>query len=172
MNLLNDSSNEGYKFAKTMVCYRQSNSKKINIKFETESIKSSLCDLCDYSDGCILVTGDMTVNAGSDTRVAFKKYAPFATCKTGINDINHIYIALPMYNLIKYSDNYSDTSRNLWQLKRDESPVDNADLIIDSNNLNSQSFKYKAIERIFFKEQKVSTGQGHDYTTGCLLDYQ
>ena len=74
--------------------------------------------------------------------------------------------------MIKYSDNYSDTSRNLWQFKRDESPVDNADLIIDSNNLNSQSFKYKAIERIFFKEQKVSTGQGHDYTTGCLLDYQ
>ena len=29
-NLLNDSSNEGYKFAKTMVFYRQSNSKKIN----------------------------------------------------------------------------------------------------------------------------------------------
>ena len=55
----------------------------------------------------------MTVNAGSDTRVAYKNYAPFATYKTGINDINHIYIALPMQNLIKYSDNYLDTSRNL-----------------------------------------------------------
>ena len=74
--------------------------------------------------------------------------------------------------MIKYSDNYLDTSRNLWQFKRDESPVDNADLIIDSNNFNSQSFKYKAIERIFFKDQNVSTGQGHDYTIGYLLDYQ
>ena len=27
---------------------------------------------------------------------------------------------MPMYNLIEYSDNYSDTSGNLWQFKRDE----------------------------------------------------
>ena len=25
-----------------------------------------------------------------------------------------------MYNLIEYSDNYSDTSGSLWQFKRDE----------------------------------------------------
>ena len=30
---------------------------------------------------------------------------------------------MPMYNLIEYSDNYSDTSGSLWQFKRDESPV-------------------------------------------------
>ena len=30
INLLNDSSDEGYKLTKTMVFYRQSNSKKIN----------------------------------------------------------------------------------------------------------------------------------------------
>ena len=45
-----------------------------------------------------------------------------------------------MYNLIEYSDNYSDTSESLWQFKWDEVPVYNADLTID----NSQSFKYKA----------------------------
>ena len=45
-----------------------------------------------------------------------------------------------MYNLIEYSDNYSDTSGSLWQFKRDEVPANNADLTID----NSQSFKYKA----------------------------
>ena len=27
---------------------------------------------------------------------------------------NHIYIAMPMYNLIEYSDNYSNTSGGLW----------------------------------------------------------
>ena len=42
--------------------------------------------------------------------------------------------------MIEYSDNYSDTSESLWQFKRDEVPVDNADLTIDK----SQSFKYKA----------------------------
>ena len=37
------------------------------IKFETGSIKSSLCD---YSDAFILVTGDITVNAGNNTGVS------------------------------------------------------------------------------------------------------
>ena len=45
-----------------------------------------------------------------------------------------------MYNLIKYSDNYSDTSKSLWQFKSEKVPNNNADLTID----NSQSFKYKA----------------------------
>ena len=53
---------------------------------------------------------------------------------------NHIYIAMPMYNLTEYSDNYSDTSGSLGQFKRDEVPARNNDnLTID----NSQSFKYK-----------------------------
>ena len=42
--------------------------------------------------------------------------------------------------MIEYSNNYSDTSGNLWQFKRDEVPGINADLTID----NSESFKYKA----------------------------
>ena len=45
-----------------------------------------------------------------------------------------------MYNLIEYSDNYSDTSGSLWQFKRDEVPNNNADLTAD----NSQSLKDKA----------------------------
>ena len=37
--------------------------------------------------------------------------APFSTCKTETNDVfvneaNHIYIAMPVYNLIEFSDNY------------------------------------------------------------------
>ena len=47
---------------------------------------------------------------------------------------------MPMYNLIEYSDNYSDTSGSLWQFKRDEVPANKAVLAIN----NSQSFKYKA----------------------------
>ena len=44
-----------------------------------------------------------------------------------------------MYNLIEYSENYSDTSGSLWQFKRDEI-VNNADV----SNDNTPSFKYKA----------------------------
>ena len=42
------------------------------IKFETETIKSSLCD---YSDAFILVTGNITVNADNNQDVAFKNCA-------------------------------------------------------------------------------------------------
>ena len=57
-----------------------------------------------------------------------------------IDEANHIYIAMPMSNLIEHSDNYSDTSGHLWQFKRDKIPANNADLTADY----SQSFKYKA----------------------------
>ena len=47
---------------------------------------------------------------------------------------------MPMYNLIDYSDNYSDTSGSLWQFKRDEI-INHADV---TNYNNAPSFKYKA----------------------------
>ena len=47
---------------------------------------------------------------------------------------------MPMYNLIEYSDNYSDTSGSLWDFKRDEI-VNNANV---TNDDNAPSFKYKA----------------------------
>ena len=117
INLLSDSSNEESKFA-TKKCYvidKQGGT----IKFETETIKSSLCD---YSDAFILVTGNIAIAAGNNTDVAFTNCAPFSTCKTVINDVyfdetNYIYIAMPMYNLIEYCDNYSDTSQVYGSLK-------------------------------------------------------
>ena len=148
INLLNDSSNKESKFAtkKWYVIGSQATKGKYKqsdvIKFDTETIKSSLCD---YSDAFILVTGNITVAANNNTNVAFKNCAPITTCITKIGDefvdeANRIYIAMSMYNLIEYSDNYSDASGSLWQFKRDEVPADNADLSIN----NSQSFKYKA----------------------------
>ena len=82
----------------------------------------------------------------NDTDVAFKNCASFSTCKTVINDVfvdraEHIYIAMPIYNLIEYSDNCLDKSESLWQFKIDEVPSNNADLTIK----NSQSFKYKVV---------------------------
>ena len=82
INLLSDSSDKESKFAtkKWYVIDSQTAKGKYNpnicIRFEMETIKSSLCD---YSDAFILVTGDITVNANDDTHVAFKNWAPFFT---------------------------------------------------------------------------------------------
>ena len=40
--------------------------------------------------------------------------------ETFVNDAEHINIAMPMYSLIEYSYNYSDTLGSLQQFKRDE----------------------------------------------------
>ena len=118
------------------------------VKFLTSSLESSLCD---YSDAYVLVTGNIAVvGANNNTKVAFKNCAPFRKCRTEINETfideaEHINIAMPMYNLIEYSDNYSYTSGSLWQFKRDEIEV-NVDLTVDGNHIpnNSSSFKYKS----------------------------
>ena len=94
----------------------EGNEDDTTIKFETKVIKSNLCD---YSDTYILVTGNITVTGGdANTIVAFKNCAPFTKCITHINDedvdnADNLDIIMPMYNLIEYSDNYSDTSRSL-----------------------------------------------------------
>ena len=57
---------------------------------------------------------------------------------------------MSMYNLIEYSDNYSDTWGSLWQFKRDEIE-ENVDLSLDanyiSNNLSSCKCKYQVLLR-------------------------
>ena len=45
--------------------------------------------------------------------------------ETFIDEAEHINITMPMYNLIEYSDNYSDTSGTLWQFKSDEQAINN-----------------------------------------------
>ena len=128
VNLLSGSENENSKFATKkwyiIDCEAKGNySTDEEIKFLTRSIESILWD---YSDAYILVTGNINVTGGdANTKVAFKNCAPFEKCRTEINgifedDAPHINIAMPMYNLIAYSDNYSDISGSLWQFKRDE----------------------------------------------------
>ena len=138
-NLLNDSDNEYSNFAtrKWYIIndqnnrqYGRGNEKDSTIKFETKVIKPNLCD---YSDTYILVTGDIKVtDIAADTNVAFKNCAPFTRCVTHIIDehvesAENLDILMPMYNLIEYSDNYADYSESLYQFKRDESPMNNAE---------------------------------------------
>ena len=148
VNLLNGSDNENSKFATKKWYVIDSESKGVyshedEIKFLTSSLESSLCD---YSDAYILVTGNITATPNNAaTQVVFKNCAPFEKCRTEINETfvdetDFINITMPMYNLIEYSDNYSDTSGSLWGFKRDG--IDNnANVAYDNNAL---SFKYKA----------------------------
>ena len=50
---------------------------------------------------------------------------------------------MPMYNLIEYSDIYSETSGSLCQFKRDEQSINNMEPFIDITAENSSSFKQK-----------------------------
>ena len=58
-----------------------------------------------------------------------------------------------MFNLIEYSDNYSDTSGSLWNFKRDEI-TNNTDV---TNDDNAPSFKSNQILLVIQKimEQKM-----------------
>ena len=103
INLLNDLSN-AFATKKWYVIDSQTTKGKYKqgntIKFEIETITSSLCD---YSDAFILVTGNITVAANNDTDVASKNCAPFSTCTTRINDIfvdeaNHIYVVIVQFD--------------------------------------------------------------------------
>ena len=75
INLLKDSSNEESKFATKRWYVIESQTTKVKnkqgdtIKFETKTIKSSLCD---YSDAFILVTGNITVAANNDKVLRLK----------------------------------------------------------------------------------------------------
>ena len=159
VNLLGNADNEPLKFAtrKWYVVNDQNNTdygggdeNGTTIKFETKVIESNLCD---YSDAYILVTGGITATGGdANTKVAFKNCAPFTKCVTHINDehvdnADNLDIVMPMYNLIEYSDNYSDTSGRLWQFKRDEQNMNNGNPANVTTD-DSSSFKYKSS---FFK---------------------
>ena len=96
INLLNDTTNQSFKF-RTRNCVEINDESKgrydnSNIIFKTSIIRSNLCD---YSNACILVKGTITVlntaAAGAvvnntNKKVIFKNWAPFGDCITEINN--------------------------------------------------------------------------------------
>ena len=125
VNLLNGIDNENSKFATKKWHIIDSESKghyspEDPIKFLTSSLKSNLCD---YSDAYILVTGNINVTGGNaNEKAVFKNCAPFRECRTEINETfvnnaKHINIAMSMYNLVEYSDNYCEYSEVYGNLK-------------------------------------------------------
>ena len=95
------------------------------------------------------MTGDKKVADVANTNVALKNCAPFTRFVTHINDehvetAKNLYIIMSMFNLIEYSDNYADSSGSLYQFKRDESPMNDAENPLNVALDNSTSFKCKA----------------------------
>ena len=90
--------------------------------------------------------GDINVTAAPQIQVAFKDCAPFTKCitklhETRIDDAEDLDLVMPMYNLIEYSSNYSETTGSLCFYSKDEAINFNADI---KNNTNFKSFKYYA----------------------------
>ena len=132
-NIANDQSYENYDVGNEII-------------HNTEVLKPNLCD---YNDAYILVKSDITVAAAPATQVSFKNYAPFTKCitkidGTTIDDAENLDLVMPMYNLIQYSSNYSETTGNLWLHSKNERTNFNAD-ITDTNDFKSLKFKAKLL---------------------------
>ena len=92
----------------------------------------------------LLVRGDIIIIGHQATQAAFKNCAPFTKCVTkiagtAIPDAEDL--VMPMYNLIEYCSNYSETTGSLWFYSKHEATYFNADIV---NNNDFKSFKYKA----------------------------
>ena len=119
-------------------------------------LKSSLCD---YSDAYVLFKGTITnpnmtvasaaVNNGNK-KVIFKICAPFTDCISEINNTQvdkarNIDVVTLMYDLIKYSNNYSKTSGSSWQCFRHKPAVNGNGAIFYFNEVSPiKSFNSKA----------------------------
>ena len=117
-------------------------------------------DFCHYSDVYIIVKGKITVEEDNDRKkknnkkLTFKNNALFRSCiskinSTFIDNLEGLGIAMAMYNLLEYSDNYSMTSGSFWNYYRgevndDEYENNNAnDRINNNETIASKSFEYK-----------------------------
>ena len=114
--------------------------------------------LCDYSDAYILVKRNISVNNtgtaaapnNRNKKVIFKNCVPFTSCiskinNTQVDNAKNIDIIMSMHNLIEYSDNYSKTSRSLWQYCKNIPAVNNNGDVVGFNKVNAtNSFNSKA----------------------------
>ena len=125
---------------------------------------------CEYGDAYILVSGAISVavlatcGGNNNIQAVFKDYFPFTNCiskinNTQIDNVKNIDVAMPMYNLIEYMDNYSKISRSLWQYCRDEPTLTDAGTP-DNFPGNGVSFKLK---------QKITVSAGDDGTKAVQM---
>ena len=129
-DIANDQSNSNYDVGNEII-------------YNTEVLKSNLCD---YNDAYILVRADIIIVGDNGSQVALKNCTPFIKCitkidRTTIDDAGDLDLAMPIYNLLEYSSNYSDTTGSLPSYSKEK-----------ANNFNDniaytyafKSFEYKA----------------------------
>ena len=63
----------------------------------------------------------------------------------------------------------NDTQRTSHSGTLPNVEIKNYDVMINGENLFDQPVKNNRVTYEYIR--KIATGQGHDYTTGCLLDY-
>ena len=102
-NIVNDQSNANYNVGNVII-------------YNTEILISNLCG---YNDAYVSIRGNIAVTAAPATQASFKNCAAFTKCTTkihgtAIDDAEDLDLVIPMYNLIEYSSNYSETTGSLW----------------------------------------------------------
>ena len=116
-----------------------------NIDKQVRYKKSILrSDICHYGDAYIVAKGTITVEGANNRDQHNRSHilnnnVPFISCISKINETlignaKNLDIVMLMYNLVKYSKNYSKISGNLWNYYKD---------ILINPIINSESFKYK-----------------------------
>ena len=84
---------------------------------------------------------------------------------TFVDYTEFINIAMSMFDLMEYSDNYSDSSGSLWGFKRDER-ANNASV---TNADNAPSFKYKANLIANTNADGTKKGRNNSFTTKMFV---
>ena len=97
-------------------------------------------NFCDDVGAYVLVRGYITIIGHNITQVALKYCAPFVKCipkidGTKIHNVEHLHLAMSMYNLFEYSSNSCDKTGSLWFYSKDEATNFNVD-VTDGNNFN------------------------------------
>ena len=116
------------------------------------------------SDAYIVVKGRISVRGTNDAnkrnkKLTFKNNAPFRSCISKINNLftenaEDLDIAMPMDNLLEYSDNYSKPLGSLWNYYRNE--INNS--ANENNNANNYSIN----------NNKTTTSKYFEYKTKII----
>ena len=124
-------------------------------------------DLCRYSVMHILLSNELLLLQNQIKKRAFKNNAPFTSCITKINNTlndnaEDLDIVMPIYNLIKYSQNNSKTSESLWDYYREEPNSGVGDNNVNYSIKSSKSFDYKTSIKVNNNRKK--------YWICCLIN--
>ena len=139
------------------------------IRFKTPMLRS---DLCDHSNGYIVLKGRATDegsndNNQTDKKLFFKNNAPFKSWIKKINikfidNVEDPYINVTMYNQLEKSDDYSVTSEILCYYYRDEVNHVNENNAVVNYRINKS--KARASKRFEYKTKILANAPADDNT--------